>query len=106
MNPSQAMPKQDSGKCPETYKQVMDNCYYNDARQMEFYFAENHCLEKSGQLLNADTKDDILLALKVTRDINRSVWVNHETVSLGLIKYLVEKLELGRARRNKEKCPA
>ena len=54
----------------------MDNCYYSDARQMEFYFAENHCMEKSGELIEADSQDDILLAVKVTRDINRSVWVS------------------------------
>ena len=84
----------------------MDNCYYNDARQMEFYFAENHCMEKSGHLLNADTKDDILLAVKVTRDINRSVWVGHQTLCERLIKYSVEKPELGRACRNKEKFSA
>ena len=54
----------------------MDNCYYSDARQMEFYFAENHCMEKSGELIEANSQDDILLAVKVTRDINRSVWVS------------------------------
>ena len=70
-----AMPNEDSGKCPDTYSQVMDNCFYSDARQMEYYFAENHCMEKSGELVDAQTQDDILLAVKVTRDINRSVWL-------------------------------
>ena len=70
-----AAPRGESGKCPIDFTQVMDDCYSVSVREMEHYFAEQHCIDKRASMLVADTTDEIFLALKISKEINRSIWV-------------------------------
>ena len=72
-----AAPRGESGKCPLDFTQVMDDCYSVSVREMEHYFAEQHCIDKRASMLVADTTDEIFLALKISKEINRSIWVNN-----------------------------